>query len=251
MSKYGCDCCNKIQLVPRQVVFEKPGNVIWSVPRDGWYKVTLSGAGGGGGAARSAKVGIFAAGGAGGGGATAIKNVYLKAGMAIEIVVGAGGKGNERLNDPPASSTALFDATSGGTSSFGIYCSATGGGAGYSRDSINNHAGATASTSGGYAIGGDQNFRGEYGQNGYIANIDFSLSKAICRSSIGGSSKLGQNPLYSVVGSLNGRDGFQIGCGGYGGIYTWTGSSEDVINTIFTGGNGADGAVIIEWTEVQ
>lgn len=49
MSKHSCDCCGKIQLVPRRIIFEKPGTTVWPVPQDGWYKVYVTGGGGGSG----------------------------------------------------------------------------------------------------------------------------------------------------------------------------------------------------------
>ncbi len=106
-------------------------------------KVTLIGGGGGGGGGNNC---INAGGGGGGGAAIEIISGLTPAGT-VTVTVGAGGTGGGV--DAPGGT--------GGTSSFGAFCSATGGVGG---------AGATAGSTpgaGGIGSGGDLNIRGSGG----------------------------------------------------------------------------------------
>lgn len=140
----------------------------WTKPADcRKVKVTVVGGGGGGG-------GNY--GGGGGGSGASIKYIDVTAISSVSVTVGSGG-GSE---------------TTGGTSSFGAYCSATGGGAG-----VNAGNGGTAGT----GTGGDINIRGNAG--------DRAVSSGFCGG--GGSSFLGGGG-----GANNGTGGDGIG-GNYGG----------------------------------
>jgi hypothetical protein len=117
-----------------------PGNVTK-------VKVTVTGGGGGGGAGNP----IYPAGDAGGSGAaggTAIEVIPFPSATNVPVTVGAGGTGNPE-NTPIGGH--------GGTSSFGTYCSATGGDGGYGVDRGNNTA------EGGVGSGGTININGGSG----------------------------------------------------------------------------------------
>jgi hypothetical protein len=145
-------------------------------------KVTVVGGGGSGAAG---------AGGGGGGGGTA-----------IEIVTGL----------TPAGTVAVTVGGVAGTSSFGAYCSATGG------------ATVTSITggAGGVGSGGDINLTGGGGSGGGLAVVGFSVYGT------GGSSSLGGGGY----GNIN-------AAGGNGGNYGGGGASG--------GGVGAGGVVIVEY----
>lgn len=151
---------------PTIQVFTAAGT--WTKPADcRKVKVTVVGGGGGGG-------GNY--GGGGGGGGASIKYIDVTAISSVSVTVGSGGSSE----------------TTGGTSSFGAYCSATGGGAG-----VNAGNGGTAGT----GTGGDINIRGNAG--------DRTVSGGFCGG--GGSSFLGGGG-----GANNGTGGDGIG-GNYGG----------------------------------
>lgn len=111
----------------------------FTAPKTGLYKVTCTGGGGSG--ARNASVG-----GGGGGGGTAIEYVTLTKNDAVTVTIGAGGTA-------PSTDTV---GENGGTSSFGAYCSATGGIGGQN----------VAGGGGGLGSSGDLNLYGCYGING-------------------------------------------------------------------------------------
>lgn len=162
-------------------------------------KVTVVGGGGGG------NTNWYYAGGGGGG--AAIKIITgLTPGATISVTVGAGGAQN----------------TDGGTSSFGAYCSATGGKKG---TTSTNMSGAE----GGIGTGGDLNIRGG-GSGGGV-----STSGSITVPSPGGSSILGGGGFSSgTTAGVNGGDGGNYGGGGGG---TGTASA----------GTGGNGVVIVEY----
>lgn len=183
-------------------------------------KVTLMGGGGGGGSASTTQ-GYQAAGGGGGGGGTSIAYVTgLTAGGTVSVTVGGGGGSN----------------TAGGTSSFGAYCSATGGGAGGSAGNQGNGAGG----SGGTGSGGSFNFSGfaggggDYG-NGSSGSGASSVNPAGYYPTFGnGFPGLGRN----ANGTGNSATGFSAGGGG---CYS-SGNPNSGI-----GGTGSAGFVQIEW----
>lgn len=203
-------------------------------------KVTVIGGGGGGGGA-TAGVGQISVGGGGGGGGTAIKWVTgLVPGSTVTVTVGIGGSGNSGSNGL---------AQSGGTSSFGTHCSATGGVGGAL---VGNNAGVGGS--GGNGSNGNFNIPGGKGMDGYITSgntyyssggggatnyatvMQNSLVPYTSGQSFWGIGGLGQDiNSYSSVG--NGAGGF--GAGG-GGALRATGGGA-------TGGAGTAGFVLVEW----
>ena len=152
-------------------------------------KVTVVGGGGGGG--------LGANYGGGGGGGTAIKIISnLTPGELILIAVGRGGTAG----------------SSGGTSSFGSYCSATGGGNG-----LANQGGV-----GGQGSGGDLMFNGSGGGGGgLLSTIAYAINGHGGSSFYGGGGRGGVNEPASAGG----------GGGGGGGANQ----------------SGSNGVVVVEW----
>ncbi|MCW4148534.1 phage tail protein [Halomonas sp. 18H] len=193
-------------------VISEVGTVSWPVPdvlKKGLRKalVTTKGAGGGGGNHRTT------GGGGGSGGGVAHKLVDLTGVETVEITIGQGGTG------APAS-TANTDGENGGTSSFGSYCSATGG-----RGAHNWCPG-----DGGEGVGGDINTSLGPGTPGaYIRN----------QSGLKGSPGSGGGPGARSQGAgadgVKGADATLPGGGGAGGT------------TQGGGGNGFRGEVIVRW----
>ena len=115
----------------------------WVVPA-GVTKCKVTVVGGGGGSSFGSD-GYFFSPGCGGG--TAIKIITgLTPGTSINVTIGSGGGGGINVSDQ-------LDGKPGGTSSFGAYCSATGGAGGA-------WGGAPAPLGGGIGISGNINFRG-------------------------------------------------------------------------------------------
>ena len=173
-------------------------------------KVYVTGAGGGGGGSASSYTRSSGSGGASG--ATAIKLIDATSITTVSVTVGAGGTGNSNGNT----------GQSGGTSSFGAYCSANGGLGGYSAGS---YSGAPPLAS---ATGGDLNLTGQ-GTNYSMENGN----GAIVASNGGGSFwSGGGSGAYTAVGSAG-----KNGSGGGGG------SGNSANNA---GGSGGDGVVFVE-----
>jgi len=178
-------------------------------------RVTVIGGGGSGGvpliASTSEGPEIGMAGGGGGGG-TAIKTITgLTPGASINVVVGAGGAG---VGGGPYDIG--LNGNTGSTSSFGAYCSATGGGRGFGSYDANVGQGGT----GGIGVSGDLNINGSDGGYG---GFSFRTS-----SSIG--------PLYGAYNGIGGGtymagDGNSnlYGGGSYGGNPSSTGAKGVVI----------------------
>lgn len=218
-------------LVPKMKKFETAGTYDWIVPKDGWYKVYVTGGGGAGGNSTVQKQEAYVVGGAGCGGGTAIKNVLLKKDENISVRVGAGGKRSTVIDD-------LALAPNGGTSSFGTYCSATGGRGGQNRNADYSVSGSCGN--GGEGIHGDINIFGSTGTAQVLlanATIGFAAYAAEGGASIYGTSN------HQQWSAAEGQDGVR-GCGGTAG------QPCGIVGTKY-GGNGGDGVVIIEWTEVQ
>ncbi|MFL9810023.1 hypothetical protein EQ845_28335 [Pseudomonas putida] len=219
-------CVGQAQLPPSlvsgRVMFAAPGNHTFNVPpvlRSGRRRArvrVVGGGGGGGGATSSAN--YNASGGGGGAGGEADKLLDLIGVASVPVTVAAGG--NPGTGNTPG--------MPGGTSSFGGYCSATGGDAGNPAVGGTTSSQAGAGNNGGLGVGGDINIRGEAGQAGVAA------APAVSGSSVaggpGGSSRL--NGGVRQPGSM--------GSGG-GGKGTTSGSQT------VTGDRGGDGCVLIEW----
>lgn len=173
-------------------------------------KVTVVGAGGGGGGV----TGNYASpGGGGGGGGAAIKTISgVTPGDTVTVTVGVGG----------IAGTA-GDGTDGGSSSFGSYCSATGGGAGLGTTIYANNGGV-----GGIGTNGDLNIGGGGGGAGisYVRNIAGAGGNSIFGG--GGAGVATPGILYTTA-----NPGQAYGGGGGGGVGA--------------GGAGANGVVIVEY----
>lgn len=192
------------------------GTSTWTVP-DGvyWvYGIVVGGGGGGGAGAGSA---TWSAGGGGSGGRSE-GWVPVTPGQTITVTVGAGGAG------APAGSASGVLASSGGTSSFGSYMSATGGAGGTGGTTT------SAGGNGGVGSGGQINIRGGVGGDGNPANREVQ-GGAGAASSLGGGGR-----------TATGASGIDATANGAGGGGVWSSSS-----TAQRGGNGAPGAVILTW----
>ncbi|EFH8130145.1 phage tail protein [Escherichia coli] len=192
------------------VVFSTAGVSTWTVPDElksgRKAKVTVIGAGGSGGRSSS--------GGGGGGGGKAVKLVDLTGIESVPITVGAGGV-------KPAAGSTSIPGNSGGSSSFGTFCSATGGGGG----------GNVSGGSSGIGVNGDINTGTGPGNPGAYHSSDSYVSGS--GGGAGGSGSL----------SSSNMDGFDaIGPGG-GGSGAATGSTTVSCRP----GAGYSGMVLIEW----
>jgi len=192
--------------VPTIVAFTSSGT--FTVPA-GVTKVKVTVVGGGGGGRTATNSTSQGGGGAGG---AAIKVITgLTPGGTVAVTVGAGGAAN----------------TSGVTSSFGSYCSATGG----SSPATGGPGGGGA---GGTATGGDINFTGGAGNGGNGVNGTVSGTAGNGGSSIFGGAGLGATSTNSANTAGAGAPGTGAGggggCGGPG-----------------TGGAGGSGIVIVEY----
>jgi hypothetical protein len=170
-------------------------------------RATVVGAGGGGGGTN----GTYGAAGGGAGG-FASGTFRVTPGSAITVTVGAGG----------ASGLIGASAGNGGTSSFGAFCSATGGQGGLFVNTA-----ATLGGSGGTGSGGDLMGSGGYGADGQNGSAILAGN--------GGTSLMGGGGRASA-GSTLACSGQAPGSGG-GGTYYVDGN----------GGPGATGTVIVEY----
>ena len=241
---------------PRAEVFTSSGT--FTVPTGVTAcKVTVVGGGGGGGGSHLAD----RAGCGGGGGGTAIEWITgLTAGDTVSVTVGAGGTGG-------GTSASTKDGSAGGTSSFGSYCSATGGQGG-----VGTIYGTSAyKTDGGLGTGGTFNYRGGAGGS-YVSDPGGGQGGA---GGGGGSpTQQGITPVHGGVSNTSYsfswyRDEEQYLIGPYGGRPGTTtygqsastskdatgygcgggGESYDGYNTLsdFDGGDGYQGIVIVEY----
>lgn len=195
------------------VKFTTAGVTPWVVPA-GVTRVFVKVIGGGGGGGKRQALAALGAGGGAGGGGYAEGWVTVTPGATISITVGAGGAGATVSNTSGAN---------GGTSSFGAFMSATGGGGG----------GVTSGAGGGVGTGGSRNTSLGPGTSG----ISFSNSGGTDNGLAGGGGGPGGAQITYSSGSAaaNGNNG--IGPGGGGGGAVFGGN----------GGSGADGYVEVEW----
>ena len=170
-------------------------------------KVTVVGGGGGGGNTTTSS--SYSSGGGGGGGGTSIQFIDVSAVSSVSVTVGSGGS----------------SASSGGTSSFGAYCSATGGGGG--------------STGGLRAAAGT-------GGTGSGGALNFSASGAGAGSGPtgggGGSSFFGGGAKDLILTSTGSSNGIAASAYGGGG----SGAATFSTNAAKTGGAGYQGIVVVE-----
>lgn len=193
--------------------FTTPGN--FNVPA-GVTQVEVEAWGGGAGSYASVSgvsTGIGSGGGSGGG--YARKRVTgLTPGQSVAVVVGAGGNGGTVGGGAP---------TSGGTSSFGSYVSATGGSLNYLATAANPQNGATPA---GIGVGGDVNLLGSAGQ-----------AAMLNQGGMGGGAPMGGSQNSGTTGVAGVFPG-----GGAAGAGTGSNS-----NTPYNGAAGALGLVVVRW----
>lgn len=200
------DILNASSRVGRMQVFTASGTfVVPAAVKAVWVRVIAGGGAGGGAPASTGQTG--AGGGAAGG--YAEKWCAVTPGQSVPVTVGSGGNSNG----------AGFNGLAGGSSSFGAFCSASGGLGG----AVNGNTNAI----GGVGSGGDLNLYGSGGQQGTMQGT----------SPVGGP---GGGPPFGGGSTSNsfaqGYDaqGYGAGGGGAGG-------------TTQRGGLGAPGLVIVQW----
>lgn len=202
------------QILGSEAIFNTQGSFTATVPS--WATsadVIVTGAGGGSGGSPGGQ-----ASGGGGAGGTAIKRITgLVPGSSIAVTVGAPGTAGNTSGSGSAA-----NGGAGGTSSFGAYCSATGGSGGLY------FAAGPAGGAPGAGTGGDLNLSGGYGSDGLANGATFG--------GIGGASYWGGGSR-AVQGSSGGLAGLAPGSGA-GGVYGSTAQS---------GAFGAAGIVHITW----
>jgi hypothetical protein len=146
--------------------FSAVGTTNFTAPITGWYWSECYGPGGGAGVYT-----VSPEGEGGGGGGYSGKWIFLTAGTVVPVTIGAGG-----------TTSGTGSGTAGGTTSFGSYHSATGGGPG----TVGGSNGA-----GGVGIGGDINLTGQSGVSG---NQTFGVQNGQggdCAGPFGGKGGLG------------------------------------------------------------
>jgi hypothetical protein len=203
----------------------------WTVPTGiTAAKVTLIGAGGAGGGTgiNNGNRGL-----AGRSGGVAIKYITgLTPGSTVSVTIGAGGTGVSNGNG-----------NSGGTTSFGAYCSATGGAGGAVNTSSTTFLGPY---SGGTGSSGDINITGP-------ATMDVLVSVGLtttCAGTISGTSSQYQMPGANGWNSFGVGGAPRITSGGAGNAATGYGAGGGgawSTSTAQAGGNGAPGLCIIEY----
>ena len=251
-------------------VFKSSGT--FSAPRTGLYKVTVQAGGGGGcggfGAAAYEYQSYLTFYSGGGGGGCAVKWVNLSAGENVPVTVGLGGNGGvaPTARSTNASPQINTQGTAGGTSSFGSYCSATGGGTGYQCTEIFNQnqrhytvqeymsSHINSGGQGGSGVNGDLNFTGGAGSSCAEAYMHEPNHAYLGTSAAfaGGDSHLGGGGRafnaddctlsYSSISSINGNPGTGAGGGGAGG------RDKGVHGIGVAGGKGAGGVVLVEYS---
>lgn len=255
MSNHSCDCCctcKEKEITPRMVKFDKGGIYEWKVPKNAWYEVTVTGAGGAGGSAMITaapeKGFVSIVGGSGGAGGTAQKNLYLVKDTIIPIKVGNGGE-----NTKSKQSWINFPSEPAGEESyFGNHCLATGGNGGQSIARSQSMARRTGNS--GVGKNGDMNIFGGNASaaciNKNFVDLDLHFFSSGCSPSIYGG---GGNRSFV---SSNGQNGIN-GAGGEGAVaQLWSDIAQgnrdlNMVNKPFYGGNGGDGVVVIKWFEFQ
>jgi len=213
-------------------VFTAPGT--WTNPGNiSKVKVTVVGGGGGGGNS-SVPANTPAETTGGGGGGVAIEVIPFPTATNVTVTRGAGGGGG----------------SAGGTSSFGAYCSATGGSAGFSWGASNVNTGyQLIGAAGGTGSGGALNVPGERGAYFGTQSVPVSNPNQFKSSAGGGGSSAlgfgtgGQWTLrgYNSPAPVNGIPGYGYGGGGGGAV------KKDPGGANVTGGSGTAGVIIVEY----
>jgi hypothetical protein len=188
-------------------------------------KVTVVGGGGGGGGATGQDSDCNVAAGGGGGGGCAIEYIDVSAESSVSVTVGAGGAGGTSGSN---------NGSTGGTSSFGAYCSATGGAGG---DAL--QAGGNDTTYGGdsgVGSGGDINAEGGVGGNSDLITNNYTISGNGGNSFFGGGAR---GVTRTTNGTTAGNAG-TLGGGGSGAVVRNSTGSDTA------GGAGGAGIVVVE-----
>jgi hypothetical protein len=194
----------------RSTIYATAGSFTFTVPTGTTaVKVTCVGGGGGGGGGRD-----NTAGGGGGGGGYAIKWVSgLTPGGTVAVTVGASGSGVSSFSS---------QAGSGGTTSFGAYCTATGGYGGYGGPAGTNHGGG----------GPGSGTTGDIKSPSTAPNSSGGGGYSCCGSPVGGAGATSVFYVSGLAGVPNAGSATGNGNGGAGGT---------------SGGNGSPGWCCIEY----
>jgi hypothetical protein len=188
-------------------------------------KVTVVGGGGGGGGATGQDSDCNVAAGGGGGGGCAIEYIDVSAESSVSVTVGAGGAGGTGGTN---------DGSTGGTSSFGAYCSATGGAGGDALQTGGNDT--TYGGDSGVGSGGDINAEGGVGGNSDLITNNYTISGSGGNSFFGGGAR---GVTRTTNGTTAGNAG-TLGGGGSGGVV------RNASGSAAAGGAGGNGIVVVE-----
>ncbi len=204
--------------------------------------VEIAGGGGGGSGTQEldAMPGFLSIGNSGGAGGYS-KGIFGVGtiGPSQAVTVGSGGSG----------SSGLVVGGDGGTTSFGALMTATGGSGGVVTSISDSFLAINALSPGGTASGGYLNVNGQAGSSSvaysFNTNGGSPTSVLYAQSGSGGSNLLGLGGPANLasspgVTSINGISGTGYGSGGSAAV-----SVYNVSSTIRTGGNGANGIVIV------
>ena len=263
---------------PTQQIFDTAGTHTYTKPSGCTkVKVTVIGGGGGGGGCRRASntPSVIITSGAGGAGGTAIKLIDgASVGATETITVGAGGAGGVGYHNVAGGSVA----ESGGQSSFGSHCTASGGSYGWHTGHTNTSSASVRSMNGaggagGVGTGGDINLTGgsptrhstpfhlfydnnatdmatiEHGHVGttrYIFTHEGGVSSIMGGQARQAGLSYGGNSWSAGIGvsGSSAGTGIAYGNGGNGAYSSSSNNNYQQINS--TGGAGAPGVVIVE-----
>jgi len=185
--------------------------------------------GGGGGAGSTSGGSSFYGGGqAGAGGGCSIKRILTAALSQTEAVtIGGGGTGG--------GTGSVASGQAGGTSSFGAWCSATGGGGG---TGVSGQSNVGTLPIGGIGVGGDINLQAAAPArlNGYAAAAGHTAGGR----SAGPFGGAGASPCVFSPNTVGNNAAANTGGGGSGGIGTYNSATP-----IIAGGNGGSGVIYI------
>lgn len=188
-------------------------------------RVTIIGGGGGGGSGQTNSAGYVSAGSGGGAGGVARKTIDVTSSLSsVSVTIGSGGNPGVFSSNQPGD---------GGTTSFGSYMTAGGGGRGSNCGSV--AFGVTqliANGGGGVGSGGDINTIGGSGGPAII------LGQGYTSGGGGNSIVAGGGQPIATTASVSGIDG-SYGSGGSGAYILASGSEKN-------GGRGGAGVCIVE-----